>query len=267
MTDTPELTRLRVLLCFDPSNRSECTVTGIARTLGMEKYSVSRVLKYFNQQGIIDTTDSRHPKLTAKGEEEEAFYRERVHTLVNHLLYEGVDLENARSDALSMALYNSEQSMAAIRATEESYRIKYEFRDRSKFGGAVLAKRMRDGTYQFPFMLYREQSLNGDNYAPDNKRFLHPATVTVREDQGRVQLLATDNGEDTVREIRYFDSGRFVTAEKNAGIFCLPLESFNFINLEGGSSEVFHGSLPIRIFHVNAETEQDYSPVILTLFL
>ena len=138
MTESPDLLRLRVLLCFDPSSRSECTVTGIARTLGQEKYSISRILKYFSEKGIMDTSNSRHPVLTEKGEELLSYYSERVSTLVNHLLYEGVDIENARSDALSMALYNSDQSMAAIRATEETYRIKYEFRNRKRFSGSVL---------------------------------------------------------------------------------------------------------------------------------
>lgn len=267
MSESPDLMRLRVLLCFDTSNRSECTVTGIARTLGQEKYSISRILKYYNQEGIIDTSNSRHPTLTEKGEETLNYYSERVNTLVNHLLYEGVDIENARSDALSMALYNSEQSMAAIRATEETYRIKFEFRNQKQFSGSVFCKRLRDGTYHFPFILYREQAENGDNISAENKTFGHPATLVIKDGKGTIQLLAQNTSEKTICEIKYFDSGTYVTAEKNATIFSIPADILRFVNLGSGTCEILHGSAALQIYSDCGVEELPGVPAIFTMLV
>ncbi|MEE1352564.1 MAG: hypothetical protein U0K37_02000 [Acutalibacteraceae bacterium] len=267
MTESPDLLRLRVLLCFDPSSRSECTVTGIARTLGQEKYSISRILKYFSEKGIMDTSNSRHPVLTEKGEELLSYYSERVSTLVNHLLYEGVDIENARSDALSMALYNSDQSMAAIRATEETYRIKYEFRNRKRFSGSVLCRRLRDGTYRFPFVLYRESSENGDNISEDNREFSHPATLVVKDGTGHLELLSKRQKERQCCEIQYFDSGSFITAEKSAGIFTIPADVLQFVNLGAGTGEVLHGSVALRLCFNCGEDPLPDSSAIFTLLV
>lgn len=41
MPDTPDILRLRVLLCFLREDEKDCTVTEIARTLGAEHYTVS----------------------------------------------------------------------------------------------------------------------------------------------------------------------------------------------------------------------------------
>ena len=45
MTESPDILKLRVLLCFLKSAPEHCTVTGISRTLNEEKYTISRSLR------------------------------------------------------------------------------------------------------------------------------------------------------------------------------------------------------------------------------
>lgn len=54
---------------------------------------------------------------------------------LNHLLYEGVSIENARNDAYRWALNNTDETMAVIANAEEKYRVKYELRECNKFNG------------------------------------------------------------------------------------------------------------------------------------
>lgn len=51
MPDTPEILRLRVLLCFLRENEKDCTVMEIARTLGEEHYTVSRAIAALEKEG------------------------------------------------------------------------------------------------------------------------------------------------------------------------------------------------------------------------
>ena len=76
---------------------------------------------------------------------------------------EGVDLESAQWDSFYWALYCSDSTMEAVRAMEERYRVKYELRNQKQFRGAVLGRRLSDGCYFFPFLLFREHIKNASN--------------------------------------------------------------------------------------------------------
>ena len=113
MAESSEVLRLRALLSFyDDEN---ATVTGLARSLGEEKYTISRLLSAMEEEGLVDRSNNRHPKLTPKGIEAAGRYSDRVDTLVNYLLFKGVSMENARPDALQMALRISDESVDALR--------------------------------------------------------------------------------------------------------------------------------------------------------
>ena len=122
MEENSKILRLRVLLCFLKSNAEDCTVTGISRTLGEEKYSVSRAVSSLEKDGYINRDDVRNPIITEKGYIAAQKYSERLEITLNHLLYEGVDIESAKRDAFYWALYCSDSTMEAVRATEERYR-------------------------------------------------------------------------------------------------------------------------------------------------
>ena len=92
MSDIPDILRLRVLLAFLKEDRETCTVTGISRTLGEEKYKISRIVIGLEKDGLIDRSDQRHPVLTKVGKKTAEQCAERIRISLSHLLYEGVDL-------------------------------------------------------------------------------------------------------------------------------------------------------------------------------
>lgn len=111
MSEKPDVLRLRVLLSLMKEDSETCTVTGIAKTLGEEKYTVSRILTGLEKEGLLDRSDTRHPTLTEEGRKAAQVYGEKIRITMNHLIYEGVEVENAKSDAYSWALYNTEQTI------------------------------------------------------------------------------------------------------------------------------------------------------------
>ena len=257
MEDNSKIFRLRVLLCFLRFAPSDCTVTAIARTLGEEKYSVSRAIMSFEKDGYIDRSDTRNPKLTEKGYTVARRYSERLEITLNHLLYEGVDMESAKKDAFVWALYCTDSTMEAVRATEERYRVKYELRDKKQFNGALLCKKLRDGCYPFPFLLFREHIKNGSNLSMANEGFEHPCSLYVKNGVGTVQLravpLSAKSGlsgklmSGRVKTIRYFDSGRFISAEQNGQIFSFPADVLQFVNVGSNAGQILHGSVCLHM--------------------
>jgi Mn-dependent DtxR family transcriptional regulator len=237
MPDTSDILRLRILICFLQSENSGCTVTGLSKTLGVEKYTISRMLSLLEREGLIDKNDTRHPCLTEEGRAEAERYSERINTAISHLMYEGVDMENAKNDAFNLALYCSEQTMTAIRITKERYRLKDELSKSKCFGGTLLAKMLCDGEYKFPFIMYRENFKNGDNMSPMNNCFNHPCVLNIQNNSGNVQLCIVRNSVSAykrIKNIKYYYDGIYYNAEMYGDILQIPIEVLKFENLGVG---------------------------------
>ena len=257
MDDNAKIFRLRVLLCFLRFAPSDCTVTAIARTLGEEKYSVSRAFASLEKDGCLTREDVRNPLLTEKGYAKARRYSERLEIAMNHLLYEGVDMESAKRDAFVWALYCTDSTMDAVRSTEERYRVKYELRNQKQFSGAALCRRLKDGCYAFPFLIFREHIKSGSNISMANEGFEHPCNLYVKNGVGMVQLRAVPLSAKSqlsgklmsgkVKNIRYFDSGRFVSAELNGQIFSFPADVLQFINVGSDAGQILHGSVCLQM--------------------
>ena len=252
MSDTYGILRLRVLLSFLKDDDT-CTVTGIARTLNETKQSISRILIGLEKDGLVNREDQRHPILTKKGYALAQSYSERINISQNHLIYEGVGIDDAKQDSYYWALFNSDNTMDIIRSSEKKYRVKYALRGKKHFTGTTLCKLLDDGEYTQPFIFYREHIKNGNNISMANEGFEHPCTLSVKNGVGMIQLQAIpivqksmSSGEEMCGEIKslqYFDSGLYVGAEKCGNILSIPASVLNFINIGEGISQVLHGSV------------------------
>lgn len=257
MPNSPEILRLRVLLCFLQAGDNGCTVTGLAKTLGEEKYTVSRIITTLGKEQLIDKTDARHPRLTEKGIREAERYSERISTTISHLMYEGVDIENARSDAFYWTLYCSEKTMDIVRATAEQYKVKYQLRDRKSFNGDTLCKMLKDGSYSFPFMVYRENIKNGTNLSMGNNGFEQPCVLNVKDGTGTINLRAIDMNEKSalngklmsgkINSLKYLCNGEYANAEINGDILQFPASVLNFVNIGSGIDQILHGSVCVKM--------------------
>ena len=192
MPESLDVLKLRVLLCFLNEEQKTCTVTGLAGVLGEGKQKVSRMLMALEREGLLDRSNTRRPCLTEAGHARAAYYEERMNIVLNHLLYEGLDIDSALHDAYAWALMSSDEGMALIRSSEQRYRAKYELRRQSKFDGAELCRRLGDGEYRFPFLIYREYVSGGTNLSMANEAFSHPCTLTVANGVGVVRLHPVD---------------------------------------------------------------------------
>lgn len=275
MKDNAEILKLRVLLCFWKLSPADRSVTGIARTLGKEKYAVSRAVSSLEKDGLVQRENARSPQLTEAGRQAASRYSERFETALNHLLYEGVDLESAKQDAFVWTLYCTDSTMETVRATEERYRVKYELRGQKQFSGAALCKKLKDGCYSLPFLIFREHIKDGSNLSMANEGFKHPCSLYVKDGVGTVQLRAVPiaaksrmSGETLrgrVGTLRYFDAGRFVCAEPNGQIFSFPAEVLQFVNVGSGVGQILHGSVCLQMESSVGAGHMPESTAIFTL--
>lgn len=265
MPDTSDILRLRILLCFYKAGDEGCTVTGLAKTLGVEKYTVSRMLTVMEKEFLVDRTEIRHPVLTEKGKAEAMRYSERIDTALSHLMYEGVDMESAKSDAFYWALYNTDRTMEVISGLEERYRIKYKLRGKPFFNGSVLCRMLKDGMYSFPFLFYGERIEKGSNLFIRNEDFEQPCMLVVKNGEGMVQIRLADgtgvskdlgsSNHEKIKAMFYYDNETFISAEFIGSVLSVPASALNFVNIGNGAGQILHGSVRVKIIF-SADTEQ-----------
>lgn len=247
--DSSDVLKFRVLLTMRQDENA--TVTGIARTLGVEKYTVSRIMAALEKKGLLDRSNSRHPKLTAEGQETAAYYAERLDVMLNHLLYGGLNPVHASKDALYYAMFASEEGMDIVRRTDAVSRMKYELRNRRSFGGALMCRHLRDGIYQFPFVIYQDHIENGNILSKAQNSFENPCTLKVENGQGSLHIQMLNSGEDspmgTIWSMSYLENGMYIPAEVTGPLVVLPMTAFRFINCIAGDGHMFYANAIMRL--------------------
>lgn len=255
MADSTELLRLQVLLRF--YREGHCTVTGLAKEFGLEKYTISRLLSALEEEGLVDRSNNRHPKLTSSGFDLAATYSEKVDSFEQYLLQKGISSEVAAKDSMELALHVSKETSDLFAKDFELEESKFEFKDRRKFAGSEIFSNLPDGNYKVSFIIYREKANSYTNVSMVNEGFEHPCILSVEDGKGTIRLrLTTLNARSsktgeamkgTVTGFKYFKGGTFVEAETNGEFITFPTESFQIYNLRPGYSPLLHGLLPVKV--------------------
>lgn len=258
MPESLEILKMQALICFLNEDPALCTVTGLADILGEGKQKISRLLMSLEKEGLLDRSDLRRPRLTQAGREQAAYYEKRTNIVLNHLLYEGLDLNDAEHDAYAWARFSSERGMEIIKSSEQRYRAKYELRRQKEFGGEELCRHLADGEYSFPFLIYRETVRGGTNLSMANEGFHHPCVLRVADGRGQIVLQPVDlsakspltgrkmNGR--VRKLTILQpDGVFMRAEENGENLAFSADVLHFLNIGEGMGQILHGSVCMRM--------------------
>ncbi len=278
MQDSMKITWLRVLFYFLNQEPEACTVSEIARRLEEGKQKISRLLMSMEKEGLIDREDVRQPRLTEEGFKVALLYETRFDSVLNHLLYEGLDVEYAEHDAYAWSLFSSEDGLKLIRNSEQQYRAKYELCNRTSFDGNEFCKHLADGEYRFPFVIYREHVRNGENISMANYGFAHPCRLRVVNGEGTICLQPLNcSGVSPhthqkmtghVCQLRYLTAEGFCDAtEAENGELEFPAGALKFLNMGKGIGQIVHGSVCLRMRSSVGIQHMPESTAIFTLVI
>lgn len=257
MHNNIDILKMRILTCFVKMSKSNCNVTGLAKSLSEEKYAISRAMKALENEGLLDRSEKRVPVLTELGEELANEYVEKIDIVTNHLLDEGVNPVAARQDAFLLSMYCSNETLKVIKEIEEKMRIKKVLDSHSKFDGRRLCQKLRNGTYELQFVMYKKTMGNNTNISMSNDGFYHPCILTVKDGEGLVSLKAKNISQVSrltgkkmqgkVSTFKYYDGDKFVEAEKHGDIITFPIEYMSFISMGQNRDKILHGSMPVKL--------------------
>ena len=257
MPESLEILKMRVLICFLNENARICTVTGLAAMFGEGKQKMHRIFATLEKEGLLNRSNPRSPVLTELGREKAHYYENRINIVLNHLLYEGLDMDNAEHDAYAWALFSSDKGMEIIKSSEQRYRAKYELRKREQFDGTELCTQLHDGEYRLPFLIYKEHMTDGNNLSMSNSGFEHPCILTVTNGEGTIQLRPKEiwarsqmTGQEMIGRVRmlmYWDGMTFKNAETVNGMLTFPASTLSFLNIGSGMEQILHGSVCLKM--------------------
>ena len=257
MPESLEILKMRVLICFLNENARICTVTGLATMFSEGKQKMHRIFATLEKEGLLNRSNPRSPVLTELGREKAHYYENRINIVLNHLLYEGLDMDNAEHDAYAWALFSSDKGMEIIKSSEQRYRAKYELRKREQFDGTELCKHLHDGEYRLPFLIYKEHMTDGNNLSMSNSGFEHPCILTVTNGEGTIQLRPKEiwarsqmTGQEMIGRVRmlmYWDGMTFKNAETVNGMLTFPASTLSFLNIGSGMEQILHGSVCLKM--------------------
>ena len=163
MHNNIEILKMRILTCFIKMSKSNCNVTGLAKSLSEEKYAVSRAMKSLENSGLLDRSDNRCPVLTERGQKLAHEYADKIDVVANHLLGEGVNPVAAKQDAFLLSMYCTNDTLSVIKEIEDKMRIKQVTDSYSNFTGKKLCHKLGDATLELQFVMYKNSVKNNTN--------------------------------------------------------------------------------------------------------
>ena len=276
MRTPTEILKFKILTCLLTGPEAGCSVTGISKTLQQKKYAISRLMIQMGEEGLIDRSQIRAPRLTPEGRKLAEAYKKRVDIILNHFLYNGVKVEDAKEDAFRFAVNCSDATIEAIWKKDEKYRVRRLLQGPRKFTGKKLCKYLENGTYLFPFIIYRSSMDEKEAVSMANLAFEHPCTLHVENGTGTIQLRRkivdgkTKEGKPMRGEtsrLEYFDGGTYVNAEIYGDVVTFPAEILNFSNEGYGIENIIHGSVSLMVQSTVGDRNMPKSPACFVLLI
>ena len=183
--------QIQLLLYYLTAEPSKRTVTDSARSLNVSKWVVTRTLDTLEKLNIVERLENRKTVLTVPGVKLAEKYQKQRKVLEKYMQYQDIPPAQIKENALrALAARFSDEFMDRLAEQESRMHIKEIFAGRRDFHGGDICNYLSDGSYYFPFIIYREQIKNHNNLSMANRGFENPCEVIVKDHEGLVYLAA-----------------------------------------------------------------------------
>lgn len=156
-------------------------------------------------------------------------------------------------------------------------RLKEIFAGHRDFHGGDICNYLKDGSYYFPFIIYREQIKNHNNLSMANRGFENPCELIVKDHEGLVYLAvktvsaeSMSSGkkmEGRVNKMQYLYDGEFRDGGIDGRYVYFPVTALNFIAMGKGRDTLLHGSVCLKMQCSVGDMHMPESSAIFTMFI
>ena len=278
MPETLTPFQIQLLLYYLEAEPKKRTVTDSARILGTTKWAVTRTLDALEKQDVVERQENRKTVLTASGKKLAEKCRGQMKILEQYMQYQDIPPVQIKENALrALSAGFSDEFMARLAEQEGRMRLKEIFAGHRDFHGGDICNYLKDGSYYFPFIIYREQIKNHNNLSMANKGFENPCELIVKDHEGLVYLAvktvsaeSMSSGkkmEGRVNKMQYLYDGEFRDGGIDGRYVYFPVTALNFIAMGKGRDTLLHGSVCLKMQCSVGDMHMPESTAIFTMFI
>ncbi len=278
MPETLTPFQIQLLLYYLEAEPKKRTVTDSARILGTTKWAVTRALDALEKQDVVERQENRKTVLTASGKKLAEKCRGQMKILEQYMQYQDIPPVQIKENALrALSAGFSDEFMDRLAEQEGRMRLKEIFAGHRNFHGGDICNYLKDGSYYFPFIIYREQIKNHNNLSMANRGFENPCELIVKDHEGLVYLAvktvsaeSMSSGkkmEGRVNKMQYLYDGEFRDGGIDGRYVYFPVTALNFIAMGKGRDTLLHGSVCLKMQCSVGDMHMPESTAIFTMFI
>lgn len=278
MPETLTPFQIQLLLYYLEAEPKKRTVTDSARILGTTKWAVTRALNALEKQDVVERQENRKTVLTASGKKLAEKCRGQMKILEQYMQYQDIPPVQIKENALrALSAGFSDEFMDRLAEQEGRMRLKEIFAGHRDFHGGDICNYLKDGSYYFPFIIYREQIKNHNNLSMANRGFENPCELIVKDHEGLVYLAvktvsaeSMSSGkkmEGRVNKMQYLYGGEFRDGGIDGRYVYFPVTALNFIAMGKGRDTLLHGSVCLKMQCSVGDMHMPESTAIFTMFI
>ena len=278
MPETLTPFQIQLLLYYLEAEPKKRTVTDSARILGTTKWAVTRALDALEKQDVVERQENRKTVLTVSGKKLAEKCRDQMKILEQYMQYQDIPPVQIKENALrALSAGFSDEFMERLAEQEGRMRLKEIFAGHRDFHGGDICNYLKDGSYYFPFIIYREQIKNHNNLSMANKGFENPCELIVKDHEGLVYLAvktvsaeSMSSGkkmEGRVNKMQYLYDGEFRDGGIDGRYVYFPVTALNFIAMGKGRDTLLHGSVCLKMQCSVGDMHMPESTAIFTMFI
>lgn len=278
MPETLTPFQIQLLLYYLEAEPKKRTVTDSARILGTTKWAVTRALDALEKQDVVERQENRKTVLTASGKKLAEKCRSQMKILEQYMQYQDIPPVQIKENALrALSAGFSDEFLDRLAEQEGRMRLKEIFAGRRDFHGGDICNYLKDGSYYFPFIIYREQIKNHNNLSMANRGFENPCELIVKDHEGLVYLAvktvsaeSMSSGkkmEGRVNKMQYLYDGEFRDGGIDGRYVYFPVTALNFIAMGKGRDTLLHGSVCLKMQCSVGDMHMPESTAIFTMFI
>ena len=270
--------QIQLLLYFLEAEPKKRTVTDAARNLNKPKSTLTHILDSLDELALMERVESRKSVLTAAGKRtaQELLHQRKI--LEQYMQYQDIPPAQVKENALrALSAGFSDEFMDRLTEQEGRMRLKEIFAGHRDFHGGDICNYLKDGSYYFPFIIYREQIKNHNNLSMANRGFENPCELIVKDHEGLVYLAvktvsaeSMSSGkkmEGRVNKMQYLYDGEFRDGGIDGRYVYFPVTALNFIAMGKGRDTLLHGSVCLRMQCSVGDMHMPESTAVFTMFI
>ena len=237
---TNDTVKEQILLCYVNQDEKLLNVTNLAKTLGIEKYVVSRAMSDLEKSGMMDRSNPRKPFLTNLGLIKAREYDHKINAVTDILFQKGDTYDGMQEDASLMAFKLNDETLNRIGVCQNLLKRKIT---RKIIEGYKLPTYLQEGYYNGNFELTYINN-NGEFETLDGT-----CNIKIKNNNGMVYMdrkVINTTISEPIEHIYYENLGENTGhIGINGSMVFIPLEFITFTHMD--QSSIFLGKIKLLL--------------------